>query len=396
MVTTNRTTHVSATTHTARAATMTLSEIMEGMNALSSSKAPTAEKLATYKALRQAASGLKLDPAFDIPFTKASLKALFNIGGGAARDAFILQLKNRFSHGNDVLRPVATQRLPFDGSTTVYSAANAQLSAQTAMLMYEKDARLKQAMTGQGFSNVQVMQGCDGSRASTAVRNDVVSVSFCGTADPCDLMRDAQVCLVDGKARFAGGKVHDGFNRQLDSVWPAIRKQIQEARAQDPNRPVLFSGHSLGGAIAVLALSRAKKEGLLDNPPYTGQGAPAQLHTFGQPRVGDAEFAKAFSQQLGNIPYERFVHRGDPVTQVPPTGLGYANVGAATTIFHDAMGKTHVGIAADDPRIPVFPQNLNASAAADMLGKLLNRVTDHYEVNYAIVAARLNHTTIES
>lgn len=111
--------------------------------------------------------------------------------------------------------------------------------------------------------------------------------------------------------------MHQGFDESLNSIWPEVSAGIKAARVKNPNEPIVFTGHSLGGALAVLALARAKKEGLLDSPPYRGKGSVAVLDTYGQPRVGDAAFAKAFAQSVGDIPYHRYVYRNDPVPRSP-------------------------------------------------------------------------------
>ena len=113
------------------------------------------------------------------------------------------------------------------------------------------------------------------------------------------------------------------------------------------------------------------------------------LYTFGQPRVGDAAFAAGMGKMLAdnNIPYVRTIHRGDPVAQVPPTGMGYADV-ESTAVFHDPKGKTHVGLELSGPLFPRIPQDLNAAATMELVRRTLNQVTDHNESNYAVLGAR--------
>ncbi len=51
-------------------------------------------------------------------------------------------------------------------------------------------------------------------------------------------------------------------------------------------KPVIFAGHSLGGALANIAAARQQ----LASP-----GSVAAVHTFGAPRVGDATWAAAYN-----------------------------------------------------------------------------------------------------
>ena len=53
--------------------------------------------------------------------------------------------------------------------------------------------------------------------------------------------------------------------------------------AAHPNTPILITGHSLGGALAVLSALDIKKE-LMFNETIS-------LYTFGAPRVGNDEFS---------------------------------------------------------------------------------------------------------
>jgi thioesterase domain-containing protein len=72
--------------------------------------------------------------------------------------------------------------------------------------------------------------------------------------------------------------------------------------------PTFFVGHSLGGALAMLAALDIQKRG----------GNVAGLVTLGQPRVGNAAFAAEAAKVLqGKI--KRFVNGNDPFPHMPPT-----------------------------------------------------------------------------
>lgn len=73
---------------------------------------------------------------------------------------------------------------------------------------------------------------------------------------------------------------------------------------------VWITGHSLGGALAVLAAARLKLQGI----------AP-HVYTFGQPRVAFGEFADRFDAELSGRLW-RFVNQSDLVPRLPP-GLFY-------------------------------------------------------------------------
>ena len=101
-----------------------------------------------------------------------------------------------------------------------------------------------------------------------------------------------------------GGRVHKGFSDALAQV----QQRVLEALQSIGNSRLVYTGHSLGAAMATLLAS------LL--PPYA-------LYTFGSPRVGDA----AFAATVANLKSYRYVDCCDRVAQVPPEFMGYKHVG---------------------------------------------------------------------
>lgn len=92
----------------------------------------------------------------------------------------------------------------------------------------------------------------------------------------------------------SGGNVHRGFKLLLMEAWDAIEQQLQKLSA-----PVYYTGHSLGGALAVLAASLKK---------------PAAVYTFGSPRMGNREFVDS----IRHVNIYRVVNPRDIVACVPP------------------------------------------------------------------------------
>ena len=83
----------------------------------------------------------------------------------------------------------------------------------------------------------------------------------------------------------------------------------------NPDHELWVTGHSLGGAMASLAATTISKLGYMSPDKI-------KLITFGEPRVGDADYASAVDTL---IPYVyRIIHAHDIVPHVPPRGLyGY-------------------------------------------------------------------------
>ena len=88
-----------------------------------------------------------------------------------------------------------------------------------------------------------------------------------------------------------------------------------ELRAH-PSMRVYLTGHSLGGAAAVLAAARLADLGV----------SPTQLvvTTFGAPAVGNAAFARRYE---GRFNLHRVVMRGDPMKDVLAAPLGFRHFG---------------------------------------------------------------------
>jgi len=95
------------------------------------------------------------------------------------------------------------------------------------------------------------------------------------------------------------GRVHRGYYGVLQSLADELRAVlVDDAR----RRPVVLTGHSMGGALAVVA-------GLL----LTEAGSkPGGIYTFGQPQVGDHHFSRSFSERYPARLF-RFVNGADAI-----------------------------------------------------------------------------------
>ena len=138
-----------------------------------------------------------------------------------------------------------------------------------------------------------------------------------GEQDTSKEMTFIQDWLNDANARPAAdpdlGSVHSGFEQAFQAVWPALMQQIsawQKAGKLSANPKVYVTGHSKGGALAMLAAVKLKAAKL----PVT------EVTTFGAPRVGGADFAKRYAG-IDAIRYEDYQ---DLVPHVPLNALELA------------------------------------------------------------------------
>jgi triacylglycerol lipase len=189
--------------------------------------------------------------------------------------------------------------------------------AELAMISYNDSAEAREAATAIGFPDAELFDN-DGSQAYR-FRNEYDCVVTCRGTEPTewnDLRADANASMA---VLEAIGKVHSGFNREVDDLWPLMEEVLRDNRL-----PVWFSGHSLGGAMATICAYRCKRSVISSNPE--------ELHTFGSPRVGCGRYVRQAA-----IQHYRWVHNNDIVTRVPPPWMGYRHGG--DEVYLDRRGK---------------------------------------------------------
>jgi hypothetical protein len=107
-----------------------------------------------------------------------------------------------------------------------------------------------------------------------------------------------------------GIQVHTGFNNSLHECLPWVIQRLERSR------PVLVTGHSLGGAVAELLMATLEHRGFKDVSGVT----------FGQPKVTDARGVR----HLAHLNLLRVIHEDDPVPMLPPVFLEVGEIG----IYH--------------------------------------------------------------
>jgi hypothetical protein len=202
-------------------------------------------------------------------------------------------------------------------------ARNAQFLALASDLAYMPEAEGVEAFRTQlGLEARLISVG--NTQAYIATNDDHIVVAFRGTESPATmdglkdiLLTDAANLLIqphgdlgtDFAAAGVGARWHDGFMRALASIWDPLLAAVQAER-QKNDRPIWITGHSLGGALALLAAWRFKRKVI---PIH-------QIYTFGAPMVGNAETAAAINQELPERLF-RYVNDQDPVPQLPTLSL---------------------------------------------------------------------------
>ena len=94
-----------------------------------------------------------------------------------------------------------------------------------------------------------------------AVADDVVMLCFRGTSNPGQWIRDARIL----PAMHPWGLVHRGFKTGVKVVAEHISDFAKLARTK---KHVWITGHSLGGALAVMTAANLKNEGIVANARF--------------------------------------------------------------------------------------------------------------------------------
>ena len=172
-----------------------------------------------------------------------------------------------------------------------------------------------------------------------------------------DTLTDANAFL---RPWLGVGRVHKGFGDMLAGKWRDILAVIDSHR----NIRMLYTGHSLGAALATLSAALHR---------------PAALYTFGSPRVGDA----AFAASMAGLSHERYVDCSDVVCRIPRVGWSYEHVGVIK--YFDQAGMLRTGLSdaqmRSDQRSAHFAYALQY-AWRQPANAFLRSFADHAPINY--------------
>ncbi len=246
----------------------------------------------------------------------------------------------------------------FEPDATGHSWPNAYLLAYVSDLAYATDGRpeLTEELRNLGLSTVVHVEGSSSNvdtQVVVAASDDVVVVAFRGSEAICTPQGMKDWITTDFRFHFRDWQpgdlrawVHNGFAQGIDVVYARLLERVRKAATG--GRPVWLTGHSLGGALAVLAAWRLEADGV----------KVGGVLVYAAPKVGDQSFTTAFNSSQLASRTRRWVNTTDPVpwlpTDAPELGGGpkhhYVHVGRSDLL--KTSGEASVG---DSPPQVAFP-----------------------------------------
>ncbi len=140
-------------------------------------------------------------------------------------------------------------------------------------------------------------------RLNVEGREPLLVLAFRGTEfKAADIKTDVFANPMQIDPEREGHKVHEGFYQAFQAVEALVREDLD--KPEYASLPLYITGHSLGGALAVVATYCLASDSI------------AACYTYGSPRVGNREFGLGIKP-----PIYRVVNAADLVPRLPPSYL---------------------------------------------------------------------------
>ncbi|GMI78500.1 hypothetical protein like AT5G42930 [Hibiscus trionum] len=195
---------------------------------------------------------------------------------------------------------------------------------------------------------------------------NLIVVAFRGTEawDPYDMRSTVDISWYElkgmGKGKTHGGFMKDlglqktmGFPKELQQptrrrcfAYYTLRRKLRLVLRENREARFIFTGHSLGGALAILfaaVLVLHEEAWLLEKL--------VAVYTFAQPRVGDPKFGEFMDNKLRkfDVKYYRYVYNHDLLPRIPYVDFKHFG----TCIFFNSSYKGKV--LAEEPYKNFYP-----------------------------------------
>lgn len=155
--------------------------------------------------------------------------------------------------------------------------------------------------------------------AFVATSGDSIYLVFRGTKTIDEWISDADFPLVTYPPVANGGDTEKGFTDIYETL--AVTESINDIASSGSYENLYVTGHSLGAALAVLAIPDVIEHTQFKNPV---------MYNFAGPRAGNSGFANLYDGY--GITSWRVFNTNDVVPNLPPTELSYVHVDSGEPI----------------------------------------------------------------
>jgi len=212
---------------------------------------------------------------------------------------------------------VSATYIPAIGLKSVYYSGASHCTAASLQSWTCGDACSKVATVSQVTPIVNDAKGTYGFVGYSGHDNQIV-VSFRGSVNVENWITNIDFKKTNYKS-VAGAQVHEGFYAAYAAVSGQVLSAVKALHVAHPTASFLFTGHSLGGALATFAGVDVKESISTSNA--------MSMYTFGSPRTGNQAFSDHVFALFGSNGYQRVTHNNDVVPHLPPTPFGFNHAG---------------------------------------------------------------------
>ena len=217
--------------------------------------------------------------------------------------------------------------------------------------------------------------------------SNITVIAFQGSQDPADVITDLTFTkrklyfkpldifhfMNYFRSRGIEETVHRGFMENYLEVRPQILSLLPE---QKPDT-YFITGHSLGGALAVICTVDIHRQVV----------APIKMINFGGPRVGNEAFVTYYNDRP-NLYSLRVVNDRDIVTRIPFREMGYSHIKERLTITESGefmLGRSRGGFREEmGKKLAAGAKKLQEKTGTflDWFKQLGDEFKDHYRADY--------------
>lgn len=212
-----------------------------------------------------------------------------------------------------------------------------------------------------------------GSLRFAVLHNDhFIIVIFKGT-DPSSI-RDWLININSIKEKFEEGEgnIHRGFYRAAQSLKDKISAIVKPLQEEGKDKKIYVTGHSLGGALAVISALICEELASFEH-----------VTTIGQPKLGDKDFCKSLTKGLLKDRYYRIRNDGDFITVVPylwTRHIGYTYIQALKSGEFEVVDNADV----------FMPRSIDPMGGKEAVEAKISALMAEYHLDYDDAVALTN------